>query len=411
MLYNTTKIWSWCMLSLFLLSFYYLSYRYPLQYNSADTSYAYSDTPMLFQLGKYAIFAGILFLFIMLLIPLKDSAPFFQKTIWTDVASVIVLFGLSVSNFILLKNDYTLQTGLFFAVLLLYYSFPFREINWKIINRCIEIFIYLAIIVEVYQLINYFLFGRLPALGYPNSISVRFGSIWDDPNGFALIIPFLIPFVIKSKFGFVKKSLLVLSLLATLVFAQSITGVFTLVCSSMIGLLVLYLYDNRLRWLQYSAHIVFGLFMLLLIYQFAVAPSTFWKEYMELKQGSFEGHAAGFLHFENLQVQYLFGLNTEPLGKYAETGYVNLLLNFGVLYFLAFVYIGMATILRLAKIIRNNRESRHIRLFYAAYFYVIGFYVAMINLPIETVFPLNLILVLCIVLSYTVKIDEDVAEV
>jgi hypothetical protein len=381
-----------------------------LQYNNADTSYAYSDTPVVFQLGKYAIFAGLLFLFVVLLVPLKNSTTFFfQRTIWADVASAFVLFSFSIGNFFLLKNDYLLQTGLFFAVLLLFYSFPFQEINWKAINRTIEIFIYVAIVVEAYQLVNYYLFGRLPALGYPDSISVRFGSIWDDPNGFALILPFLLPFVMKSKYGLAKKSLLVIALLATLVFAQSITGVFTLICSCMIGVIILYLYDNRVKWLHYSADIILGLFIIYLVYRLFIEPSAFWKEYMELKQESLEGHAAGFLHLENLQIHYLLGLNTEPLGKYAETGYVNLLLNFGVIYLFAFLYIGIMTIRRLGRIIAKNRGSKHIRLFYAAFFYVIGFYVAMINLPLETVFPLNLILVLCIVLSYTVSINDKTA--
>ncbi|MGG3571856.1 hypothetical protein ABES80_05040 [Bacillus gobiensis] len=411
MTYDTSKVWSWFILSLFLLSFYYLSYRYPLQYNSATTSYAYSDTPMLYQLGKYAIFAGILLLFLMLLLSLKESSFFYQKSVWVDITTVFVLFTFSVSNFIFMKNDYLLQTGLFFSVPLLFYGFPFQRINYNIINRCIEVFIYVAIIVEVYQLINYYAFGRLPALGYPNSLSVRFGSIWDDPNGFALIIPFLIPFVIKSSFSIAKKTLLIISLLATLLFTQSITGVFTLIMSGLIGLTVLYLFDSKARWLKLIVGILFGMIILYSGFKISIEPSEFWTSYMELKQGSFEGHEAGFLHLENLKPEYLLGFNTEPLGKYAETGYLNLLLNFGIFYLLAFLYIGIVTIKRLAEIIENNRGSKHIRLFYAAFFYVIGFYTAMINLPIETVFPLNLILVLCIVLSYTGKLEGNRDEI
>lgn len=405
MTYDISKVWSCCILSLFLLSFYYLSYRYPLQYNSATTSYAYSDTPMLYQLGKYAIFAGILLLFLVLISSLRKTTLIYQKSVWVDISTVFALFTLAVSNFIFMKNDYLLQTGLFFAVPLLFYAFPFQRINYNIINRCIEYFIYVAIIVEVYQLINYFAFGRLPALGYPNSLSVRFGSIWDDPNGFALIIPFLIPFVIKSNYGLVKKSLLVFALLITLLFTQSITGVFTLIMSGLIGLTVLYLFDSRARWLKLIAGILFGIIILFAVFKISIEPSEFWNNYMELKQGSFEGHEAGFLHLENLKLEYLLGFNTDPLGKYAETGYINLLLNFGIFYLLAFLYIGFVTIRRLAAIIKNNRDSKHIRLYYAAFFYVIGFYLAMLNLPIETVFPLNLILVLCIVFSYTEKLE------
>src|SRR5450759_557644 len=46
--------------ALFIIGFYYLSYRYPLKINNSQTSPTYSDTPTWLQAGKYLFIAVVL---------------------------------------------------------------------------------------------------------------------------------------------------------------------------------------------------------------------------------------------------------------------------------------------------------------------------------------------------------------
>ncbi|MNT93742.1 hypothetical protein D3C72_2352860 [compost metagenome] len=56
---------------------------------------------------------------------------------------------------------------------------------------------------------------------------------------------------------------------------------------------------------------------------------------------------------------------------------------------------------RLMKKIHDNQGRDGVEVYYGAFFYVICFAIGMGNLPLDTVFPVNLILVACILFSYS----------
>lgn len=399
------ELWSKMLLWLILLSFYYLSYRYPLQINDSNTSPIYRDTPFILQIGKYAIFAGLIYVFVLFLLKFKSPSQL-KKRYLSELSMSLYLFIMSILYYLFTGNDYLLQTGLFFILLLLYYFFPFEQLNYKSLTKVIKVFVYIAIIFEIYQVLNYQFFNRLPALGYYGSISVRFGSVWDDPNSFAMIIPFLFSFVLYGKDKLIVKIILCLLLIFSLVSTQSLTGVATFICAFPIGFLILLFIEKSKRRVLTLVNIGVVLFVSMLVIYVFIIPSDFFKEFMNLKQDSISDHFVGLSYLKDAQFAHLLGFNSNPQGKYAETGYFNLLLNFGILFAIFYVIMGVKTIIRLGYFIKNNRDKKYISIFYAAFFFVIAFFIGLTNLPLEAIFPLNIILVLCYLLSYSADLEE-----
>lgn len=394
------RIWTWLIVSLFLLSFYYLSYRYPLKYNSSETSPTYSDTPLAFQFGKYAIFALLIYLFILILSMKKTKFLFLKHEIF-ELVLILFIVMIPLTQSIISKNFSLLSTGIFFGVLIIYYFFPFRSLNYRLIEKTISIFIILAIVVQFYQYFNFRMFGRLPALAYEGTISVRFGSIWDDPNSFSIIMSFLFIFIWKSDYKKIFKFLICFGLVISTVLTQSLTGVIAFVVSILIGNLILLFADRKKKRLITIVKFSILIILTFVIFELFIKNSYFWNLYMVSKQGSFTGHYVGLNAFvNNVNLTNLLGFNANPLGFYAESGYINLLLNYGILYLLSFILLGVISILRLAKFIRANADKNNANIFYASFFYVLSFYISMFNLPVDTIFPLNLILVICIILSH-----------
>lgn len=114
------------------------------------------------------------------------------------------------------------------------------------------------------------------------------------------------------------------------------------------------------------------------------------------KAGSIHGHLNILFYLEDIQFDQIMGLN--PLTNYGESGYVNMFLNFGILFLSVYILIGLITIWRLLRLIRSYNEKPGVGLFYGAFFFSIAYYIGMFNLPIDTIFPLNLILVVCVML-------------
>lgn len=407
---NAEKTWTILIMSLLFLAFYYLSYRYPLQYNSSTTSPTYSDTPILFQIAKYGVFLGIMYFFFLLFMAQKTPIIFSKKCL-IEFSFIVYLVFYAIFMSAVTKNNYLFQTGLFISVVLLYHLFPFSSLQYSKIVKFVRLFINLAIVFEIYQLINYMAFDRLPALGYYNSYTVRFGSIWDDPNSFALLIPFMIAFISTGTYGRFQKIILISLLLIMLLLTQSLTGLFSVIVSFPIGIIILFLFDNRKKYLKSLLNVsLFYGFIVFLLWVF-MDQLNILKTLFTEKQTSINSHLSGFDYLSSVGVRAYLGFNLSPLGKYAESGYVNLMLNFGIVFLIIYILIGLFTIIRLAIFIKNNYEKTNIHLFYAVFYFVLSFYIGMINLPIDTVFPLNLLLAVCIVLSYTKYLPKNKNDV
>lgn len=379
-------------LTLLCLALYYLGYRYPLQVNNALTSPTYSNTPLVLQLGKYVIFFAVLAVALIV-----RTA---QNNIALDRPALvkIILYGYPAAQtlvaFLFTGNPWLLQTGIFFlAVSLLISS---RDSVWDIrrISTFLEWFVYFALAVELLQIVLFLGVGRLPALAYLNSYSVRFGSVWDDPNGFAFAICLLGPFVLsRGQRPITFRVLVITALLVVLLLTQSLTGIGAFFLSSIIGLAGLSCFRlTRMRMLAVIGALttVFALLTILLYSQLA-------QEVISLKAQSIAEHIGSLDIIGDSDLLNFLGLS--PSGRQGESGLINILVNFGVFFLFVYLAIGIRTAWRLAvKINRHGNEAGG-ELYYGAFFFVIAFYLGLLNLPVDTIFPLNLLMVIAIIIS------------
>lgn len=383
---------------LLLISFYFLAYRYPFQINDADTSPTYVDTPFALQALKYALFLLVCAGFLLKTVLAKRGLGVDRKHLF-DLLFFGAVFAAPVGYAVLASDTFFFQTGIFFGALLLFFISRRKDIDILRIRKWISVFLGLSILAELLQLALFFGIGRLPALAYRDSISVRFGSIWDDPNGFAFMLCFLIPFVLAKRMNVALKALLTSFMLLMLLLTQSLTGIFAFALALILGVFLLgILVRNRRYWQQgFSLVFVYGLGAIVGVSVIFNLPII--KEFLELKSGSIEDHIEmmGVIHEAKL-LNYL-GLN--PVDMVSETGYINIIYNFGLFYFLLYVGMLIYAVIRLMRKIQDNQGREGVEVYYAAFFFVLSFAIGMGNLPLDNVFPLNLILVVCIMFSYS----------
>ena len=382
---------------LLIISFYYMAYRYPLQISDSDTSPTYIDTPFSLQVLKYLLFfllCGVFFVKSLL----KKRGFRVPGNRLFDFLFFSFIFLVPILYDVLTTGIEFFETGLFFGALLLFFLSSDREVDVSRAERWISVFLVLSILVELIQLALFFGVGRLPALAYSNSISVRFGSIWDDPNGFAFMLTFLIPFVLAKRINLLTKAALFVVLSIMMLLTQSLTGIFAFAVALIVGVFTLgLLLKDSTYWKQGLFLLLSYVFTAILVFS-VVMNLEIVKEFLLLKSGSIEDHIElmGVIH----QASALNYLGLGPKGVVSETGYINILYNLGIVYFLAYLVMLGYTLFRLVRAIRDNQGRRGVEVYYGAFFFVLSFAIGMGNLPLDGVFPLNLILVVCLLFTY-----------
>lgn len=383
-----------------LVALYYLSYRYPLQISDSRTSPTYADTPVALQAGKYALLALIA------ATGLGAGALSTQKPIealqkpHAFSSSLLLLIGVfaTVKGALLSSVD-LIGLGLVCLTGAALSTFTVRwPIDYRRLSAIVVTFAGLSILVDFVQLALFILQGRLPALAYEGSISVRFGAILDDPNGYAVVIALLLPTVIATNIPTFVRGFLAIALIGTLVITQSFTGITACVAAFLIGSFVL-------RWQSPRAIGTLAIFLIALVFMLAwlTSESTLFQSILGTKNGSFSDHAQSFGVVQQLDLQSLLGLGRRPTSV-TESGYVFLLANFGIIFTAAYVGIGIAAMLRLRK--RIASETGRTPILYGAYFYLIGYLLATANLNLISSYPANILYIFVIVLSMFAPIDS-----
>ena len=178
----------------------YDAYRYPLRINDTATSSTYRNTPLALQAGKYAIL-GVLAV-VLLGVVLRD-----RRELARVRGGDLLLFGLG-SYAVLragLAGVSAHSTASLHVVLPFVSGIPFAVAgaSWVLAKPGRSTaFVQAAAafggaVVVLHALVNlvevglWAATGRLPALGYSHGL-VRFGGIWDDPNGTAAFSAFVV---------------------------------------------------------------------------------------------------------------------------------------------------------------------------------------------------------------------------
>ena len=346
------------------LGFYYTSYRYPLQINSSGTSPGYSDTPAALQLGKYLIFAVICFVHLLKIAKLSRYSSITRTSV---LISTLAIY-LAVTPFFYVSNYEDISNainGVFWLIvpfiLLSGNNFGENSVSPRKIKKLLEYFFYLSIAFFIVEVLLFALFSRLPALSHEDSLIVRFGGIWDDPNGFSVFCSAFFPLILFSGFSCLKRIVLFFFCASMLVGTQSLTGI--LAVSFGLGLtclLCVFFESNRAIYRQVLftpfAFTIFCFVCILSLSSLRQELTDAWNLFLELKQGSIEGHSESFSVLTNIDI--LSGLGFYPSGEWGESGYVNLLSNYGLFYTLFYVIFICLSIFYSLVTLRRHRLSQ-----------------------------------------------------
>ena len=356
----------------------YNSYRYPLQINSSGTSPTYSDTPLILQAGKYV-----------LALPLIGISLFRWLTTSARMPKApIVLGALYLSSFALLKvlssPDTQYLDFSFWMLFSLLLALQVEAIDIASLDRYFLLLLAFAFASDLVQVVLFLAIGRLPALAFSTGLSVRFGGFLDDPNGFAAILFLLLGYSYLRFKG--RRRYLVLSMLVVcLVLTQSWTALAFFLAVSFLWVFFKALKRPLSAIVAICALPFVGVFALQLI---PILQQGFLLELLQSKQESIEGHIFPWSVWISKWTQWAL------LGDWKYNAYESFLqaamVNFGLLWFAAYLGLIIAMLVSMHQaFLKATEQSKPVfagLLLYACYFLC-----GSLNLPMPTIFPINVL--------------------
>lgn len=374
---------------LFLLAFYYTSYRYPLQINSTSTSPTYRDTPFALICGKYLI-ATLLMVCVTAVGILPLSKVRIRKPAY--FAAYLYLAIIPIAYGLLAKDELFIETGFFFFVPMLFHLMSANSVRVRKLDSLMRYALPLAIIVEIIQVGLFVATGRLPALAWPGSISVRFGSFLDDPNGFGVLIALFAGYAMIRYSGW--RRLLALGLLmACLLATQSLSCIAVVPLTLILAATTVLINRPRSagKAIAGCLLIIAAMVLALLPYRSSIMDTA--REIQSLKAMSISGHAKSLDVAAKKGVIDYLGLS--PASITLESGYASMATQLGIMYVLIYLGVGLASLLRYWKLLLNAKAPGHVRAFASgAVCFILSAYLITVNLPIQRIFPINLLMLL-----------------
>lgn len=368
-----------------LIAFYYNVYRYPLQINNTSTSPTYSETPLILKLGKYLVTLAVL---LVVLVSKKafttriSKEHFWYGGSWLLLIAIPVAWGLVTRNFQFIETGFFLAPGFFFFLL------SYRTYNFSSLARVLKYTVLIGIFFNLLQIALFLTIRRLPGLAYPDSFAVRFGSFLDDPNAFGILLALLLGFTMIYFRGWKKKGMLA-TLWLFLLLTQSLTALLAVPFAFVAYRGMLLLHFQRVR----ARSLVLVVFIagtgLALIFAFLNQIIEVGTVIYLMKKGSIEDHYESFLRLFQISWVQLAGLR--PANIFSETGYVNLIANFGLPYALLYVTMMGFAIRKLFIAYLSTTERNERSVIFASLIYLLAFSIGMLNLPLEQVFPVNVL--------------------
>ena len=355
----------------------YQSYRYPLQINSSGTSPTYSDTPLLLQAGKFLLAFPLMVMATYQC--LQRSAPLRQWLIGLGVLclasyALFKTFGDSQGRY--LESSF----WMLFALVLAWSADALRISALDRFFRYLLIFALGSTLVEVALFVTV---GRLPALAFAGSFSVRFGGFLDDPNGFAALLFLLLGWSYVRYKGAAR-----LLVLGSIVFALLLTQSWTAIGFFVVVVLSWALVSG-FRCLPLAVTAIcasLGLAMFLVQHS-AWTPGQFLEEILIAKQGSVAGHSISWTQLGTRWADW--AVLGDSIYTHFESWWAIALIDFGALWLCVFVAITGFLVFSLAvALYRSSGDARPVYagLFLFACYFVFGSF----NLPLPAVFPVNI---------------------
>lgn len=366
------------------LCFYYYCYRYAFQYNDEGTSPTYSATPEIFKLAKYIVLLAIYVFFHIKVISIRRPPDklYVNSSLCILISCFLILFGKGLfwHDLDLLKMTMISCLPIFF------YIWGRARIDFERISKFIYYFFVFGLLYEFLQIFLFYKFGRLPALAYENSFSVRFGGPWDDPNGWGICLSFFVPFMYFYKKE--HRNIWAILGIMVLLLSQSLTAIISFIFS-MISLLFLIKKKKRVAFVVWSMIIVIPIIYII----FQLLNNDFVIAYMEVKQGSVEDHSNSLNFIQQFQwYNYFIGMDDFVFN---ESDYVNFLYIGGIPMLLLYLVLIYRVINYYVKTIENGTHQSPFS--YASLAFLISYLVSSVNLPCSRIFYVFLLfnIILC----------------
>lgn len=355
----------------------YQSYRYPLQINSSGTSPTYSDTPFLLQAGKFAL--SLPFFLIAAakcstkLISFNRPSIIFA-TVFLSAYSLLKIFEGNEPRY--LDAFYWM---LFALVLVLALD---HRIKISSMNRYLIFLLVYALGSTLVEVLLFLTIGRLPALAYVGTFSIRFGGFLDDPNGFAAILFLLLGWSI-ARFKGLNRFLVLAGILVALLLTQSWTAL------AFLGIVlpVYFLMAAARHPLAGILAICFAIIVtLFLVHNPTPAHSDILENMFYTKQGSIQEHSFSWSDWtSNWSEWALLGDSTYNA---FESWWAGALINFGIPWLCICLALVVSLIIAVHRALKYaNPEARPIctGILFLGYYFAFGSF----SLPLPTVFPVN----------------------
>lgn len=385
--FKLKKIYTNLIISLLSISLYYYSYRYIFKYNSSETSPTYSDTPFTFQVGKYILCGFIIILFLFIL-QYKKKRMFNQHS--RSIFSYLLIYtSLLLTYGIVTQDTISIQRAIIYSIPLIFGFFGFTTFDLLKIEKFIYYFCFYSIFYETIQIALFILYGRLPALAYAGSFSIRFGGPWDDPNGFSIFLSFLLPFTYyycknkKTKFFWITANILMIIL------AQSVTAAIAI----SISISIYYIVSSKNKFIRQKRTIrLLGVIILLIPLAIIVSNIPAIHTFLEVKQGSVDGHMDSFEAISQISTIQLFVGFSHISG---ESDIANHIGQWGIFFLLLFYMIYLKNLYKLYFLMKQQSTA----LWKSCFIFQLTFLIASINLPVSTIFPISLTSCIIILVS------------
>lgn len=380
-------------MALLLVGLYYMSYRYPFSINSSITSPTYADTPLFLQVGKYLILA----LIAMAAVVASERGHGNRRRILREpramtVVGMAILAATGIVKGLTTNNQDLISLSVVFFVGLACAS---MAESWHVdplpLGKIVSVFAIIAVLFDGVQLALFYGIGRLPALAYTGSVSVRFGSVLDDPNGYALLVALMLPVAwIRWKGRTIVRVLLAGGLIYSLIITQSFTGISAVTVAVGIALFV--------RFRKAPSAIVFlawgGMIGAVVLY-FYLNNSTFFSDLLVSKSGSFASHSAS-LDTGNLGWVDLIGMGTDS--GFRESTYLSLLFYIGIPGLVLYIGLGIVAAVRLTGLARSLPGTRG-AIYWGFLVFTLAYLIGGLNMHFSGVFPVDLLYAVGIAVS------------
>jgi hypothetical protein len=356
----------------------YQSYRYPLQINTVGFSPSYSETPLLWQAGKFVLAVPLIAISAIQWLGNSVRVSHWPVLLGTTFLCSYALFKILGG----LDSQYLdVCFWMLFALILVLAVDP---VSIGAIDRYLSLLLAYAFASTLIQVFLFIAFGRLPAMAYPGTFFIRFGGFLDDPNGFAAILFLLMGWSHKRYEGrtrFLTLSALVVLLLLT----QSWTAIgFAL---AMLLLYTLTYISKRPVFAIFSIGI-FLLLVILLVHWIRQLPVGLFSDLLETKEGSIEGHMFPWTQWSSKWGEWLL-LGDWKYNPY-ESWWPAALVNFGFVWVTAYLCLIATLLIKLRRAYSQAAfESKPVYagLLIFGYFFAFGSF----GLPFPIKFPVNAI--------------------